>query len=396
VTICPSGLTQTKTGVAAFVNYGSSAAGLLSLVARFAKLAPLAYALGGVAYATATLCAQEPPAVPTMTQNEVNAIANNNLLSGDYYSGLAKLRDMVTVLAWYELCECQSGGAVTLPTPPVQPAPPLVSPTNLPNTTVICAQNTTNPRTWAAIGGGLVNSNPGVLTTTAGAVGLDLTVNVALTGGGSPDTSIGQVDKYNGSTHGGRLSDFTIGTSGSFHATYLVDPAFPHIVLSLTPTGGGTPTGQTIDVLGILTCSSGPSIGPQGCCPPDPAVTSQLNQILNYVTLLQRQLVPFAYVSGTAHTGLSGAGSISIQGLLGAKVECTTIPTSYGRAGTSPTEYFELGYLTFGTADGFPSSYKLERQELLMLPARCSAYTELDYDLSPGVVVTITEIKREP
>ena len=132
------------------------------------------------------------------------------------------------------------------------------------------------------------------------------------------------------------------------------------------------------------------------CCPPDPAIAAMIQQIWEQVNLIQRQAVPFAYIPGTVHAGLSGNGTIGISGLLGAKVDVTTLPASYGRAASLPVEYFGLGFITFGTADGYPSSYKLEHDPQLMLPARCSAYTDLSYDLAPGVVATITELVREP
>lgn len=138
-----------------------------------------------------------------------------------------------------------------------------------------------------------------------------------------------------------------------------------------------------------------PGVGVVPCCPPDPILTGQLQQILDLVTLIQRQAVPFGYIAGATHTGLSGAGALSISGLLGVKVAVTTLPSSYGVAGTSPPEHFDLGFVTFGTPDGFPSAFRLTRNPQVMMPARCSVYTDLDYDLSPGVVVTITELARE-
>ena len=98
----------------------------------------------------------------------------------------------------------------------------------------------------------------------------------------------------------------------------------------------------------------------------------------------------------TAHTGLSGAGALSISGLLGVKINVSTLPAPIGREGTSPTEYFDMGWITFGTPDGYPQSYRLEREDQLILPARCSAFTELAYDLRPSVVITVTELVREP
>lgn len=114
------------------------------------------------------------------------------------------------------------------------------------------------------------------------------------------------------------------------------------------------------------------------------------------VTLIQRQSVPFAYVPSTAHAGLSGAGTLSISGLLGVKIAVTTLPGAIGRKSTTPEEIFDAGFITFGTPDGYPSSYRLEHHPQLILPARCSAFTQLAYDLHPGVVITITELLREP
>jgi hypothetical protein len=114
------------------------------------------------------------------------------------------------------------------------------------------------------------------------------------------------------------------------------------------------------------------------------------------VKLIQRQAVPFAYVPGTTHTGLSGAGVIDVSGLIGAKADVTTTPDRFGREGTSPTEFFDMGFITWGTPDGWPSSFRLEHDPLVMFPRSAGLYTEIRYDLEPGVVITLTELLREP
>jgi len=48
------------------------------------------------------------------------------------------------------------------------------------------------------------------------------------------------------------------------------------------------------------------------------------------VTLIQRQAAPFGYVPGAIHAGLTGTGVIAIQGLIGCKVDITTLPTQLG------------------------------------------------------------------
>jgi hypothetical protein len=395
MTICPGGLTQARPGVAAFVNLGSSGASLLAAIPRLAALAPVAYALTGVSLTTSVLCGGEPPGFPTFTQAEVNDLLNNNFFDPSYASALGKLKDTLTTITWYTLCECQTGGVQTLPTPPVQPTPPQTSPTDLPNTTKVCASQGSAPQTWASFGNGKVNANPGVVTSVAGASGLHFTITQTLTGGGAPSPSTGHVDAFNASGQSIRVKDFTIPTAGVFDLVYTIDPLWPNVKFSLTPDNGGSPTGQLVDFTATLTCDGNAAIGPADCCPPDPLIVAKLDKIDALVTLLQRQLAPFAYVSGTVHSGLSGTGVLSVQGLLGAKIQITTDPATLGVEGTSPPILFDRGFITWGTADGYPQSERLERNSQLSLPARASAFTDLAYDLHPGVIVTITELVRE-
>ncbi len=113
------------------------------------------------------------------------------------------------------------------------------------------------------------------------------------------------------------------------------------------------------------------------------------------MTLIQRQAVPFAYINGAVHSDLSGAGAFAISGILGVRMEVTTLPGYLGRLGSSPTEYFDAGFVTFGTADGYPHSIRVEHNPQVELPARCSAFTQFAYDLQPGVVIRVTELVRE-
>jgi len=131
-------------------------------------------------------------------------------------------------------------------------------------------------------------------------------------------------------------------------------------------------------------------------CPPDPIMSAQLQQILNITTLIQRQAAPFGYVVGAAHAGLSGNGTIALSDLIGVQVDVTTLPASYGRATGEPDEFFELGFLTWGTADGYRSSTRLEHAQQVLFPPLAGVFTVLGYTLAPGVVATVTELVREP
>lgn len=395
MTICPGGLTQAKSGVAAFVNLGSSGASLLAAIPRLSLLAPIAYALTGVSLTTSVLCGSEPPGFPTFTQDEVNDLLNNNFFDLSYASAVGKLKDMLATIAWYQLCECQSGGAVTIPTPPVQPTPPLTVPTDIPNTSVVCVGPTTRTDTFAGFPSVKTSANFVAMPLPASAVQVHIKVTTSNNGGGVTSSITGHVFKYTPTNAGETLLDtFTIPIPGVYEAYYPVDPTKPVFHYDLNPANNPSP-GDTFAVLGEAFCGGSVAPGPLSCCPPDPLLVAKLDNIQALVTLLQRQLAPFAYVPGAVHTGLSGNGVLSVQGLLGAKIHITTDPTTLGVEGTSPPILFDRGFITWGTADGYPQSERLERTSQLSLPARASAFTDLAYDLHPGVIVTITELVRE-
>jgi hypothetical protein len=402
VSICPGGLTQPKAGIAPFVNYASSAAGLLSTIPKLAKLGPLAYALSAVSIATTQLCASEPPAMPTFTQDEINAVLNNNFFSPDYKAGLEKLRDMVTILAWYDLCECQSGGAVTLPTPPTQPDLPAAPPTNISASQGICKTVNGGTANWTPSSSGVVNAdvtgfgfsltNPPVIFNPISAT---FTITTAPHTGGSGNGTFWQLHAFTiGAGTTKTLSSWTMLPTDTHVQTVEFDPNFPIIGLSGDLLTFTTP-GEDVTISYQTICRSGPSLGASDCCPPDPILAAKIDNIQALVTLLQRQLAPFSYIMGATHVGLTGAGVLDVQGLLGAKIEITTDPTTLGIEGSSPTELFDRGWITWGTPDGYPQSERLQHNPQLSLPARASAFTELAYDLHPGVEVTITEIVRE-
>jgi len=146
---------------------------------------------------------------------------------------------------------------------------------------------------------------------------------------------------------------------------------------------------------GFCGTNTGPtSITP--CCGPDASVIAMLQTILGQVNLIQRQAVPFAYLSSTAHAGLAGTGSFPISGLLGVSVALTTLPASLGSSVGTPVEIFDAGFVSLGSADGYPQDYRVEHNPTLILPARAGAFTTLGYTFHPGIVATITELIREP
>lgn len=393
--VCVGGVSShRKTGVPSRI-YADPAFVQATLPIQLAWLVPFLPYLPPIYFDVDAFCAAEPPSTPSMVEATLAAV----LAGGEAGAGILAAEliwSNIQNWLWYQWCVCSSG---TQPTPPAGQA----APTNLPAVnppaqlppaaSVACDFSQSSNITWAPNNGALRTS--GTLTTKNPTSYRVTVVNSVSTAPGPALTflleSVGP-----GPSHT-VLDSHTYVTPNAVTDVHIFTVPVGTEFVRLTKTANGT-AGLTLsqDTLEVFCNGNPPGGAVSPCCPPDPNLTGMMGQILQYVTLLQRHLVPFAYVGGTVHSGLSGAGAISIQGLLGAKVECTTIPSSYGRAGTNPTEYFDMGFITFGTADGWPTSYKLEHSEQIMFPHACSAYTDLEYDLAPGVVVTISEIKREP
>jgi hypothetical protein len=355
-------------------------------------------------------CSTDPPSIPSVpTAADFLALISGGSLASALNVNQF-LVDLTKRYLWDSLCQCNSGTA-TAPTAPTNPGTlPVVNPplTVQPPTVTPC------------------------LTFDSGPVPLTMD---AITGTGRAliAGNVRVSNNYKALPVGYTWIDWTVSvqSAGAIHSTYVfrflhVPPSgSPATEFSGTISPGGTQTIQiyptitsTPDYLGFaiaadqqtsapvatdlcysqvkVYCSGRPGTPQVACCPPDPLMMAMLSRLTQTVDLVQRQLVPFAYIPGTVHTGLSGAGTLSVSGLLGAKIDVTTMPTPIGRRGTTPTEYFDAGYISWGTADGYPTSQRLEHNPQLSLPPRASAYTELAYDLHPGVVVTITELVREP
>lgn len=387
---CGGGTSGPKPAAAAVVDYSAGLLAAIFATYDLAWLIPIIPFVGLAPLTLSTFCSSDPPAVPTFTSAETNAILKLQF-GADFDSGLGKLKDLVLNTIWYDACQCTSGALVPF-APPAMPSgtpvfQPPVPPTNTPCDSVPLHTVTS-----------FVGPSTGLLTTKPITYVVYRWTNTILTGaGGTYQTNLTQF--FSQATPGPSLTQlaftqYTISPGETQKQVVRVAAGTNFVRPDVTKvSGSGTSTIQySIDGY----CGdAAPGATELPCCPPDVATQASLDLILKMVTLIQRQSVPFAYLASTAHTGLSGAGSFAIQGLLGVKVNVTTLPSSLGVSGTSPAEHFDLGYLTFGTADGYPHSIRLEHQVQLLLPARASVFTEFAYDLHPGVVITVTELLRE-
>ena len=374
-----------------------SAAGL---AARFANTAGwfsavIAGVIAGAHYELSTFCGNDPPTEPTLTaQDFVDALSVSDF--ANKVIAEKKILDWVGSHIWYDLCQCAD---LTNPTPGTYQSDPGNMPQVDPPTVVPPAQST--PCASSSFLTSVTSNSPiicaGPITLPFGVQGFTFQGWQDRTGT-LKTSQVGITALFKDASNATVVSSLmSIAPIRDVNNKAVMSIAVPANAVTLTffAQSGDTSNTEKTAVTWQTWCGNQP--GPiTGCCPPDPLMVAQMAQILDLVTLIQRQSVPFGYVAGGVHTTLSGAGAISIAGILGVKVAVTTLPASYGVAGTSPPEHFDLGFVTFGTADGFPSAFRLTRNPQVMMPARCSVYTDLDYDLAPGVVVTITELLREP
>jgi hypothetical protein len=120
-----------------------------------------------------------------------------------------------------------------------------------------------------------------------------------------------------------------------------------------------------------------------------------VQQILSLVTLFQRQAVPFAYIEGATHSSLTGTGSLTVQGLLGVKVQSHSIPSDAGRDPGTPENVWLDSWINWGNADGFTPRELISTDSHLSIPAAAGQFTTIGYTLRPGLTIDVVELKRE-
>jgi hypothetical protein len=125
-------------------------------------------------------------------------------------------------------------------------------------------------------------------------------------------------------------------------------------------------------------------------------ISDRLDWLRRDVTLLQRQTTPYAFVTGTAHSGLTGHGTIAVSGITGLLVTLTSVPAGWGSTTDVPRRLIpKVGAIQFGTSSGEDDERQLHYETQLVLDPPAST-TVVDYSFRPGITATITELLREP
>lgn len=408
MSICSPSTSEPKPGVADAVVISS-----FVLAATIAKKIPW---LTDAIAATATLinlhlsdfCSIDPPADPGLSGLDMVAIMTLGNANPDP-GPMLRMNQLIQRAIWNDVCQCAAGGppAITLPASPPSGSPVLNPPTvtnqpvvgNCFAVSIPSLQNIDTVTHYYTSGAdsttlaqfplpqGAAYMTVSAQASTPGATPYDRSFTFSLfnaAGAGvSPVASVdvGPVGNPAGAPQTKSVTIAIPATAVSFFVSSIVQ-------------GGGVKTG-TFAVQFSISCGGLAGQPQNPCCPPDPTATGLLASILQMVTLIQRQAAPFAYIPGATHTGLSGTGQLAVSGLLGVKVDLTTTPARLGEIAGDPVSIWEAGWINIGTADGFGPRLFISSDPMIVLPVSGAA-TLIGYSIPDDVVVTITELVREP
>lgn len=418
--ICGGGTSSAKSGFAASLFVGPSMIAALLNNIPTPWAVPLAGYIAAITYDLTTFCPADPPSVPTITATDVINLLEPFDVASNVAAGL-KFQQLIGAYLWYVVCQCDSVQTPAAPSAPAAPTGmPQINPPILPSpTTTGCMdvihtqQDSQNPVQHLA-GGDVWEMTPyyfsvrGITVVpytatneTSYAIPAGLTsISYKITGiSGGPSTQQSAIIKL----------AYWNSSAASVGAVFIPAPTNGNTV---TSSPSSVPSGATyvtlfqdgqnwtgdwryeLELIGY--CGSTQPTAQQPCCPPDPILSGQLDQILGLVTLIQRQLAPFAYIKSTTHSGLTGSGELSVQGLLGALVTITGYGSNVGVELADPDVFFEAGSFSWGNADGFSRRELISCSPQISLPAEAGQYTKIAYTLPVGVTVSIQELRREP
>lgn len=344
---------------------------------------------------TADFCPLDPPGFQSMNATEVALAFQPILNTQAVLDAREKIGNNILTLAWYALCECVSG------TQPVQPATSMTPPTNLP----------------IPAGGGTGVQACYTLTPNAVLIssGHSLALNYLLSKFGAltadPLPTLGTVTLTNAIQSGaGATVDIThqaVATPGASGSSSIVrlTPGQSHTwtdVLDATGTGNGISFGvqyisgdvARVSGVGLFYCNNQSPTTLAGPCPTDPAVLAMLDSIFQLVTLIQRQIVPFSYISGPIHSGLTGTGSVTVTSIMGVLLN-VSVPSRAGEIAGTPPVVFDCGWVTFGDANGYSVRKQIRSDSQVIFPEVAGLWREVGYTLLPGVTMALTELRRE-
>lgn len=419
--LCGGGTSGPKAGVPEVLSLAASGISLLlerRVGAWAIALGPL---VGSIVEEAASFCGADPPADPNMQPSDWAALLAVSDAAA-FGTAVGKLRDLVLRAAWYEWCECKT---TTTPSPAGTFNPPAGWPTEPAPTAAPCwstshhqvppnyvNDSSPNWQNYHFLGGALlphveqlsgtyftgIPAAPTWRVNTLGWTKYKLTVEILdptgtyQAGGGLTfyDAAGARIDSSNVVWEMGNATN-----PANQRVFWSWEADVPATAVSLGIRAWSTNTSFPKDVQWTFTayCAGQTAGYPYSTCGPDLVARAMLDKIWEYVQLIQRQHVPFAYLQGTEHTGLTGNGELAVSGLIGVVVDVTAFPLGMGEADGQPARLFDAGWVTPGTADGWEPSVRITHDAMYVRLG--GEITKIGYTIPAGFAVTIRELVRE-
>lgn len=372
--------------------------------------------IGAINYELSTFCNTDPPPMPTMGALDWLALFSPFPLPG-HFEAIAKFQDLLANIYWPVFCKCDS---TTTPAAPALPAPPTNLPTFQPPQVPVapsggsCWHGVESAIPFTGVGLTPIDWRPLLWADPLEPLAANNNRHFAV---GSM-SSLQVTQTYHNGAGSNPTTHFVQFTwaqpDGTVLATNTFAPAqvngVPLVATDYPPTGaglvtinismgGGTPpwTG-TMDLDVQMFCTGqGPSTPISPCCPPDPSLSAALENMQALLLSIYQSLPSplTSYADATVHTGLSGNGTLTlVDSPLAVRVAITTDVNKGDDVG-SPTFRFDRGYIVpiVNSAPIRGETRLVYNPQMYILP---SLTEQIGYSLTPGEVISITELVRGP
>lgn len=392
--LCAGGPSQPKPGVVDDVIYAAGFLGLVQLAPGLEWLIPFIPLLGNLAYHTPDLCSTDPPGFATFTGADALALAIADPGPAGH-TARQKVADTLATVAWHVLCECVTGGTPAIPAAPPAPVVPQMVAAN---TSWPCERQTMH------LAGGLSTTIAFMNAFFMAAQELHPTsarFTVVQTPSGSVHPLIDWQLRFNRPTPAPTQVIVPLGTFGPGTNQVTVPWPATYGTLELDATAHAATT-DILDYCVEAFCDMPPGIpvgnDQAGCCPPDPAITAQLQLITDMLQEIvgSQTTTTRSYAEGTVHAGLTGSGTISlVDSAIAVKVTITTDNGALRTKAGSPTYLYDRGFIVPIAAEGPIRGVTrlVYNPQVYQLPPPTDA---IGYQLGAGITASITELVRGP
>lgn len=126
------------------------------------------------------------------------------------------------------------------------------------------------------------------------------------------------------------------------------------------------------------------------------ALQATLANVWDVSSSVQRYRVPFGYIGGTQHLGLTGEGSISVSRLVGLQIVVTALPVNGKVLQSNPDYFWNLGWISVSDGGGMLQQRRIARQSMTWFPDQMQEASTVGYFLEPDVSISVVELEPEP